>query len=201
MQTGGLFDFASPKLSCRYRHKRTFTKSRSKSLKGVEATLWDVPKWGNHRRLLVFNTHLDPWHIENRNEQVHEIINFVGETIAAIEKEDKTYQLEDWKNTGVLVLGDFNIKANSVEYQDTLLSNLGWVDYFHDVTCQTYAIENSLACYPEDCGRIDYIFGLERYGSKYTFLPLLAVSRSIRKEPVGEESSDHYALEIELIPA
>jgi endonuclease/exonuclease/phosphatase family metal-dependent hydrolase len=188
-------------MTCRYRHKHTFTKSRSMSLKGVEATLWDVPKWGNgNKRLLVFNTHLDPWHVNNRRQQVREILAFVGQTLQNIERKIPTTSHQDWSNTGVLILGDFNIKADSKEYLDTLQSNQGWVDYFQGETQHTYAEENSLVCYSEDCGRIDYIFGLHYYKTKYCFLPLTVVSRSIRKEPVGKESSDHYALEIELVP-
>jgi hypothetical protein len=55
-------------------------------------------------------------------------------------------------------------------------------------------------CYPEDCGRIDYIFGVYCFG-KFNFLPMKAVSKTIEKELVGIESSDHYALLIELLPA
>jgi hypothetical protein len=202
MRTGGLYDFASPELTCRYRSKHTFTKSRTKSLKGVEATLWDVPQWGVDKRLLVFNTHLDPWHVDNRRFQVQEIVKFVGETIEAIDKNDDTILPKDfnWTNTAVVILGDFNIKADTAEYQDTLMSNPGWIDYFQGELRHTYANENSLARSPKDYGRIDYIFGLQSYGTTHRFLPLKVVHRAIRKEAPGDESSDHYALEIELVP-
>lgn len=213
-QTGGLYDFSLPQLHCCYRKKHTFTKSRSKSLKGVEATLWDIPQWGennsNHhhhrrrrRQLLVFNTHLDPWHVDNRNIQIQEIFDFVGETLSAIEKKnDEDTATIDWSNTAVLLVGDFNMKPDSDKYREIFLrSNEDLIDYFEGERQHTYAIENSWTCYPKDCGRIDYIFGLQRYGSTHEFLPLEVVSRDIRKEISCEESSDHYALEIELMPA
>eukprot|EP00539_Tryblionella_compressa_P003177 CAMPEP_0178747280 /NCGR_PEP_ID=MMETSP0744-20121128/8237_1 /TAXON_ID=913974 /ORGANISM="Nitzschia punctata, Strain CCMP561" /LENGTH=291 /DNA_ID=CAMNT_0020400505 /DNA_START=246 /DNA_END=1121 /DNA_ORIENTATION=- len=199
MKTGGLYDFSTPSMICRYRKKHTFTKSRSKSRKGVEATLWDVPQWGEGKKLLVFNTHLDPWSVSNRRHQVGEILEFFRDTLQTID--ERSNGTHDWSNTGVIALGDFNIKADSAEYEETLMSNQGWIDYFQDELGQTYATDNSLANYPEDCGRIDYIFGVERYGTSHRFLPLKAVSRSIRKEPVGEESSDHYALLLDLLPA
>lgn len=264
-QTGGLYDFATPTMTCRYRSKHTFSVSRSKSNKGVEATLWDVPQWENQekgndvnwqnrKRLLVFNTHLDPWHVANRRTQIGEILEFMEDTMQSIEKidtstaEDKEEGTHnsfsntdqkgygyDWTNTAVLVVGDFNIKAGSTEYWKTLeflesmsgLTNSNdsnpWKDYFtspdesdEDNTAQhTYALQNSLAVYPDDCGRIDYMFGIQRFGKTpkaienasqqtqkhfRTFMSLNMVSRSIRKEPIGDESSDHYALVLEVVP-
>ena len=161
------------------------------------------------------------------------------------DKEDRTYSSfsktdgkeygYDWTNTAVLVVGDFNIKAGSTEYWETLefLESMSgstnsndsnpWKDYFtspdesnEDNTAQhTYAFQNSLAVYPDDYGRIDYMFGIQRFGKppkaienasqqteKYfrTFMSLNMVSRSIRKEPIGDESSDHYALVLEVVP-
>ena len=260
-------------MACRYRSKHTFAVSRSKSKKGVEATLWDVPQWwssddcnsnsnsnsdgnggiqGNdnkqrHKRLLVFNTHLDPWHVANRRKQIREIFDFIEDTLQSIENVDVSISEEDsydWSQTGVMVVGDFNIKAGSEEYWETLkllesmsaqLNNNGnphaWNDYFFlpgetDVDNEdrqhTYALQNSMVEYPEDCGRIDYMFGIQRLATKLpesstdretptppqppkrklrTFMPLSVVSRSIRKEPIGVESSDHYALILEVIPA
>lgn len=263
-KTGGLYDFSNPSIICRFRSKHTFAVSRSKSNKGVEATLWDVPQWsrsqrgnghGNDeeqrkRRLLVFNTHLDPWHVANRRTQIGEILDFMEKTLKSIEDteqskatvnnpqttlyngdERKTCEY-DWSQTAVLVVGDFNIKAGSKEYWETLeylrstlgpsANDDGWKDYFFlpgetedDTDQHTYAIQNSLAEYPNDCGRIDYIFGIKSFGkplqrinstsqqqSKYhrAFMPLNVITKSIRKEPMGYESSDHYALILELIP-
>ena len=257
-QTGGLYDFSNPSMTCQYRNKHTFTASRSKSKKGVEATLWDVPQWRsnckgtinkkensnseeNHKRLLVFNTHLDPWHPKNRRKQIEEILDFMEETLLSIEstvplnlseeiqREQHKY---DWSKTAVLVVGDFNIKACSEEYWKTLEfiessmgkfnRNHGWKDYFYrqgetvDNTKDqhTYALQNSLVEYPNDCGRIDYVFGIPHFTKQSTtngtsrqeeltrvFMPLDAVSRFIRHDEVGAECSDHYALVLELIPA
>lgn len=265
-KTGGLYDFSNPSMACIYRRKHTFTVSRSKSNKGVECTLWDVPQWHSSqnndydnddenenmiqkRKLLVFNTHLDPWHSANRKQQVGEILAFIEETIEAIENEaidskastfreesDARHRHEfDWSQTGVLVVGDFNVKAGSIEYNEILMPSASdrasmdngscdWIDYFSiedekpdDVDQHTYALQNSLVEYNDDCGRIDYIFGIQSFtpGSKSIeqigasrkeekgtrmFLPLKVVSRSIRKDPVGDECSDHYALVLELIP-
>jgi endonuclease/exonuclease/phosphatase family metal-dependent hydrolase len=277
-ETGGLYDFSKPSMACRYRSKHTFAASRSKSKKGIEATLWDVPQWWNddcdsrnydgnggtyrndkqrHKRLLMFNTHLDPWHAANRRKQIGEIFDFIEDTLQSIENDDISIAEEedspssfctgdkrehseyDWSQTGVLVVGDFNIKAGSEEYWETLkllesmsaLSNNGkhdWKDYFFlpgetgvdkDDQQHTYALQNSMVEYPKDCGRIDYMFGIQRFATKLpesstdrettppqlkrirTFMPLSVVSRSIRKEPIGAESSDHYALILEVIPA
>ena len=265
--TGGLYDLSDPSMACLYRSKHTFTVSRSKSKKGVEGTLWDVPQWqggspidsdqsggkSREKRLLVFNTHLDPWHIANRRKQICEVIEFMEDTLQLIENEamvsrrvfdedstpsicleDQEADYEyDWSQTAVLVVGDFNIKAGSKEYWETirLLESIsvssngrhGLKDYFllpeeteDNIDQHTYALQNSLVEYPEDCGRIDYVFGIESFvsprgqesrseapqkrNSRRVFMPLNEVSRSIRKDPIGVESSDHYALILELIP-
>mmetsp|Transcript_21576 Transcript_21576/g.59971 ORF Transcript_21576/g.59971 Transcript_21576/m.59971 type:complete len:496 (-) Transcript_21576:852-2339(-) len=312
-RTGGLYDASRPSLSCLYRRKHTFGVSRSRSHKGVEATLWDVPQWNerpersdtdnatggtaectstsaststSHRRqLLVFNTHLDPWHPSNRKQQIAEIAGFMEETLRSIEDGAVTgdscsvndrrspsllsswcFELlfpctnqggdpqqrsgYDWSQTAVLVVGDFNIKAGSDEYRGMFSRPCrDWIDCFasdgesddgdhhHHPEKHTYAVRNSLVEYPEDCGRIDYILGIpslvdddrndgegddrttqngvdcdcarrsrsggERQGPPRSrvFLPLTVVSRWIRTEPIGEESSDHYALIVELIPS
>jgi endonuclease/exonuclease/phosphatase family metal-dependent hydrolase len=197
LKTGGLFDLAAPMITCEYRAKHTFSKSRSKSLKGVEATLWKIPQWQDDRSLLVLNTHLDPWHLPNRQLQVNEIVQFLKETLKNIDEECQGQH--DWSQTGVLVVGDFNIKADSEEYHKVLLKQQGWRDYCLGETQQTYALENSLVSSPEDCGRIDYIFGVSRFG-KYQFLPLECLSTSIEKQPHGQELSDHYPLVVEMIP-
>lgn len=231
----------------------------------------------NPKHLLVFNTHLDPWHPSNRKTQVDELVGFIEETLRSIEHQaagdaraaedggdesssslpehgDRHQQSQrceceyDWSQTGVLVVGDFNIKAGSTEYRETLLGSCesswlvpsaeapssptrsdgrrrGWIDYFaaddesssssrndnnntnkdrqQQQHHHTYALQNTLVDYPEDCGRIDYVFGIQRFDRATTrvFLPLTVVSRSIRREPIGGESSDHYALVLELIPA
>jgi hypothetical protein len=191
MKTGGLYDFASDRIECYYRKKNTFTVSRSRSLKGIEATLWKIPQWGPERWLLVLNTHLDPWVETNRELQVQQIESFFEDTLQDL-------PTQNWSQTGVLVVGDFNIKAASEEYR-RLVSKYDWKDYFQGVSQQTYASENSYVACPEDCGRIDYIFGIQRYG-KYAFLPLECLSRSIDKQSRGEELSDHYPLRVELIP-
>eukprot|EP00533_Pseudo-nitzschia_delicatissima_P006868 CAMPEP_0116081928 /NCGR_PEP_ID=MMETSP0327-20121206/2463_1 /TAXON_ID=44447 /ORGANISM="Pseudo-nitzschia delicatissima, Strain B596" /LENGTH=390 /DNA_ID=CAMNT_0003572705 /DNA_START=216 /DNA_END=1388 /DNA_ORIENTATION=+ len=263
-KTGGLYDFSRPSVTCWYRNKHTFAVSRSRSNKGVEATLWDIPQWcsshsdnGNDnteqskRRLLVFNTHLDPWHVANRRRQIREIFDFIENTLQAIENMSPSTAVEntlqsslykgdernpngyDWSQTGVLVVGDFNIKAGSKEYWETLeyvkstskpsIGFDGWKDYFYlsgeseeeSEDQHTYALQNSMVKYPNDCGRIDYIFGIQSFGKPLesgdstsqqqpqyhrVFMPLSVVSRSIRKEPIGDESSDHYALILEVIP-
>jgi len=284
LKTGGLYDIStkSSAIECRYRNKHTFTVSCSKSLKGVEATLWDIPQWSEgkkggelKRQLLVFNTHLDPWHQVNRKKQVYEILDFIDDTLRSIEKtrtvvnddvqgrQQRQQHQYDWSNTGVLVAGDFNIKAQTTEYYETLMSlsnsnynnnrrhNCSWKDFFsgieedidnntdnddgshakreyHHHYHHTYSLQNSLVEYSNDCGRIDYIFGIQRFASastpksskhvtiaefvseqeqqqddiitSRTFMTLDGVSRSIRKEPIGAESSDHYALILDLIP-
>lgn len=200
-KTGGLYDFSDPIYVCRYRKKHTFTKSRSKSLKGVEATMWNIPQWeGGNKTLLVFNTHLDPWNTLNRRHQINEIIDFFQETVATIDRESSQGGQHDWSQTGVLVVGDFNIKADSEEYWQMLIKNDGWRDFFKGENQHTYALENSLVSYPAACGRIDYIFGIDHFGPK-VFMKLEAVSRSVGKEDAGMESSDHYPLIVELLPS
>jgi hypothetical protein len=191
MQAGGLYDFSTDEIECDYRKKHTFTVSRSRSLKGVEATLWKIPQWGPERWLLVFNTHLDPWAETNRDLQVQQLVSVFEDTLQDL----PTW---NWSQTGVVVVGDFNIKADSEEYR-RLVSKYDWKDYFQGVLQQTYALENSQVAIPADCGRIDYIFGIQRFG-KYTFLPLACLSRSIDKQSRGQELSDHYPLRIELMP-
>jgi endonuclease/exonuclease/phosphatase family metal-dependent hydrolase len=205
LQTGGLYDMAAPGITCIYRAKHTFTVSRSKSLKGVEATLWKIPQWGQMYSLLVLNTHLDPWHVSNRRQQVQEIAEFFQTTLETIQEQEQQQQQQDWSRTGVLVVGDFNIKAGSEEYHNVLMKQEGcWKDYYLDdlepqQQQDTYALQNSLVSIPEDSGRIDYIFGIERFRN-YQFLPLQCLSKSIQVQPQGQELSDHYPLVVELIP-
>lgn len=218
-------------LECLHRTKHTFTVSKSKSRKGVEATLWSVPHWDNEdssidsnsdagtrkkRRLLVFNAHLDPTPqcSENRRHQIHEIAAYIRDTLEVIATEDED---ADWNSTGVLIVGDFNIQAGTHEYHDVLVSDqeTGWIvrDLFWEegetpessLHQHTYAWKNSLAMYPDDCGRIDYMLAVDQFSTNdnrcYNFMPLKAVGKCIREEPVGEESSDHYALIVDLVPA
>jgi hypothetical protein len=204
-QTGGLYDL-SRGATCVYRKKHTFTKSRSKSLKGVEATLWrNIFAWGGRFDLLVFNTHLDPWSVENRILQTYEIEQFMKSV--AMDMEDGHR-----RKTGVLVIGDFNVKAHNVEEYTSLFMSRGWNDLLAmvvigndrvngctDQKAHTYAEQNQLACCPEDYGRIDYIFSVDEINGK-KFLPLKCVSSAILMQPPGEELSDHYPLVVEVIP-
>jgi hypothetical protein len=209
--SGGLYDLSAKlgehTVKCMYRRKHTFSISQSRSLKGVEATLWTIPQWGDHRQLLVFNTHLDPSTkgTENRRTQVTEILDFMAQTFDELSNQGADNETgvplcptQDWSSTGVLVMGDFNIKASSDEYQQTLKRH-EWTDYFLGVEQHTYAKENSLAFSASAWGRIDYIFGVHRFG-KYTFLPLLCLEKSIPIPDVGQELSDHYPLVVQLVP-
>ena len=242
---GGLYDLSAfsseqrQSAKCVYRSKHTFTVSQSRSLKGIEASLWNIPHWGNALQLLVFNTHLDPsWKgAKNRPNQIDEILEFMAHTMDDLDKQTtiivksdlKTKQgisIADWPSrTGVLLLGDFNIKASSVEYQQ-LLQRKEWKDFFQGMEQYTYAESNSLVpCSnlfesntnskennhkidsiedansgrEEDYGRIDFIFGVARLG-KRNFLPLQCLSRSIEIQDEGQELSDHYPLVLELVP-
>lgn len=190
--------------TCVYRRKHTFTKSRSKSQKGVEATLWrNIIAWEGRFDLLVFNTHLDPWSLENRKQQTKEIEEFMIMVVSTIHEEQK-------RKTGVLVMGDFNIKAHEMKEYESTFTSRGWKDLFlpssigidkrrdmHPV--HTYAEENELACCPEDYGRIDYIFSVDEINGQ-KFLPLQCLSNDVLKQTRGEELSDHYPLAIEVIP-
>ena len=200
-KTGGLFDMAIPTISCQYRAKHTFSKSRSKSLKGVEATLWNIPQWKDIS-LLVLNTHLDPWHASNRQIQVREIVEFLRDTLKAIDDQSTDSNKEnchDWSRTAVLVVGDFNIKADSEEYHQIMQEQKVWKDYFRGESQHTYALENSLVSYSKDCGRIDYIFGIDEFGT-HRFQSLKCISKSIQLQPNSQEMSDHYPLVVELVP-
>lgn len=212
LSTGGLYDMSRPSAAeCVYRAKHTFTKSRSKSRKGVEATLWTkIAAWEGGYSLLVFNTHLDPWIVENRQSQVKEIVQFMRTTLQNIEESNGENDY-DWSATGVLVVGDFNVKASETkEYQDLFVSR-EWRDFLYENDnrdgsgLQTYALRNSLVRHPEDCGRIDYIFGVDSVNNEsgnvsYKFLPLKSSRSTVIRHPDGEELSDHYPVLVELLP-
>jgi len=215
---------SSTTATCVYRSKHTFTHSRSKSFKGVEATLWkNISKWDQRFDLLVFHTHLDPWSVENRKFQVQEIEEFM----TRVTKELMDVDNEDVgrRNTGVLVLGDFNVKFHETKEYESLFMSRCWKDLMmptsskETVPCiedkkgcrkeadtelkthqqHTYAEQNQLACCPEDYGRIDYIFSVDVIDGR-NFLPLKCVSSHILLQPPGEELSDHYPLIVEVIP-
>ena len=213
LQTGGLYDMARPAATrCVYRSKCTFTSSHSRSLKGVEATFWtDISAWENRYDLLVFNTHLDPSAVgtENRQLQIEEIVAFIRSTVQEIQRKPGFEQRHSWSKTGVLIVGDFNVKARSSEFESLLLVR-GWIDFLaqadrNDMPAQhTYSLENSLVCHPEDCGRLDYIFGIPKIdaidGQDLKFMPLRCLSGNIVRQPCGEEMSDHYPIAVELVP-
>lgn len=197
---------------CAYRSKHTFSQSRSKSLKGVEATLWtDIAAWDYHYDLLVFNTHLDPWVKENRQQQVNEIIDFMTTTIHRIDQLPNHQRRNGWSSTGVMVVGDFNVKADTEEYE-TLFRNRGWKDCMAIVSSketlsndivreeQTYASSNSLVSFPEDCGRIDYMFMVDALEAR-DFLPLQCLTCHTCRQPHGNELSDHYPIVAQIIPS
>ncbi len=211
LETGGLYDMARPRATkCIYRSKHTFSKSRSKSLKGVEATLWtDIVAWDCHYNLLVFNTHLDPWIVENRKIQVNEIEDFIRTTIDQIQKTPEL-QTDDWSKLGVLVVGDFNVKAETEEYQALFVSR-SWKDLVamakenneeddKQTEMTTYDKDNSLVSCSEDHGRIDYVFGIEEMDSK-EFLSLRCQAVHVVRQSNGEELSDHYPIVVQIIPS
>ena len=124
------------------------------------------------------------------------------------------------RNTGVLVLGDFNVKFHETKEYESLFMSRCWKDLMMMPTKtttvaskdddtgikpqdphqqHTYAEQNQLACCPEDYGRIDYIFSVDVIDGR-TFLPLKCVSSRILIQPPGEELSDHYPLVVEVIP-
>lgn len=205
-QTGGLFDM-SRGTTCSYRKKHTFTKSRSKSLKGVEATLWtNICAWDGKYDLLIFNTHLDPWIAENRKLQVSEIEHFMTTTVKDMGDEQRS-------RTGVLVVGDFNVKADNLNECEELFVKRQWKDLLEKVSIEnelvdgrndkrahTYAQKNDLACCPDDYGRIDYIFAVDKIGDM-DFLSLTSLCSQIPIQMAGEELSDHYPVTVELIPS
>ena len=227
---GGLYDLSAggqgEGTKCIYRSKHTFTISRSRSLKGVEATLWKIPRWGFGRQLLVFNVHLDPSKegAKNRQHQIAEVLIFMDQTTNYLDLQEMKRKNDsdsqegelgvDWTSrTGVLLLGDFNIKASTFEYQQ-LLQRKEWNDFFEGVTQHTYDESNTLVSPAHtgsnnrdgphvendgDYGRIDFIFGISRLG-KHRFLPLKCLSRSIETQGKGQELSDHYPLVVQLIP-
>ena len=49
----------------------------------MEATLWSPSQWPG-RRLLVFNTHLDPWVDANKQQQLREIAGFIRDTVSEL---------------------------------------------------------------------------------------------------------------------
>jgi len=214
MSTGGLYDLAKPtSATCIHRSKETFQVSRSSSRKGAEASLWKLHLWKDdeqdekgshitstsnhdHYYMLVFNTHLDPWMPQNRHQQIQQILSFFESTINSLDV--------DWSRTGVLILGDFNIVANSDEYKKLPRE---WKDLFddHDQSRErqadhfTYSQQNHWASSSDDFGRIDYIFSVQEFRGRH-FLPLECTTRSLEKQSPGEEFSDHYPLMIELLP-
>eukprot|EP00873_Tetraselmis_striata_P032834 jgi/Tetstr1/453098/TSEL_003938.t1 len=160
--------------------RRSFTVSRSRSLKGVEATLWSPRQWQS-RRLLVFNTHLDPWVDANKLQQLREIRAFVADTVAEVSARRAEFGGDPdlasfWRGIAVLVVGDFNIKSTCGPMYDRMLQLLGGPDSpaqdLYRATASggsavaiedelTYDIAaNSLADSAGDSGRIDYVLQL-----------------------------------------
>jgi endonuclease/exonuclease/phosphatase family metal-dependent hydrolase len=140
---------------------------------------------------------MDPWVRENKKAQTEQIVQFMEETLNDLENQPHA-NAPKWSQTGVLVLGDFNIKAGSDEYHETLRkSNPNWIDYFETVEDHTYSLENPLVRSPDDVGRIDYIFGVPTCGGR-TFMTLDCMSCEVEKQ--NPPLSDHYPLTIQLLP-
>lgn len=74
---GGLWSAHSPSLPLLFHSRATFTISETSSKKGIQCFLLDMNSHWPNKKLLVFNTHLDPMNRQYQREQIRQIAQFM----------------------------------------------------------------------------------------------------------------------------
>jgi hypothetical protein len=209
--TGGLAYFSRMGLKPLVTWSQTFSISATKSRKGVMGTLWDMSTiWGSSRKLMVFSTHLDAFHVENRRHQLAQAVKFIDNVV----QEEIAAERIRPDNTAILLLGDFNIIQGSDEYHQTLqqecqsTQGARMVDFCDEVygpdnDILTFDPANSLTQKPGNFGRIDYILGINSLrigGQTVQLMPLKCLEWRTVKQPPQHELSDHWAIFVKLLP-
>jgi len=207
-QTGGLWASYKKDIPLLYHDRHVFSVSETKSQKGVQTILLNMKSYWPDKYFLVFNTHLDPLHVENKRKQLQEIHNFMEYTINEI-KTKPFYNDKFFENCSVILVGDFNIPSISSEYQkmfDIIKGRDLYKEYFtkfqKEEECTFDGGENSLIVHSYKA-RIDYIFSFDSFSlsnEEIKFMPLIVHDFKIATQPKGEELSDHWPLVIQVSP-
>lgn len=109
------------------------------------------------------------------------------------------------ENIAMVMLGDFNIPANSKWHDD--ITKLFAARDLHAEYCKksgkreeaTYSSENSLVLWDGANERIDYCWAIDRLDD-YELMKLDVIDMDVLKQPRGEELSDHWAQLFTVIP-
>jgi len=209
-KNGGLWFSCRKNSQILYTNQQTFNISQTWSFKGIKAVLLDLYEfWGGTKSLLVFNTHLDPYDQNNIKLQLTQIYAFIGQTLVSIKEKFPNF---DPSSCGVILCGDFNIRAHSALY-DHFLSKI-FHNCFRDIYAEfcleynisespTYQHSNSLASAGGSDSRLDYVLVMDKFifetGGTWEFLKLKATEASVYKQEKGVEMSDHWPLSVKLI--
>eukprot|EP01119_Soliformovum_irregulare_P001117 TRINITY_DN10829_c0_g1_i2.p1 TRINITY_DN10829_c0_g1~~TRINITY_DN10829_c0_g1_i2.p1 ORF type:complete len:260 (-),score=55.17 TRINITY_DN10829_c0_g1_i2:32-811(-) len=198
-KSGGLFLAHRPEMKQLFYKSHTFTASESWSYKGVNATLLDMDAYWPNKKLLIFNTHLDPLHQENQTKQLHEIRDFMSSVLDELFRSDI-----DLSQCGVLLHGDFNIGSESKKFQELESIIQGRDLYGEKITKtgerehMTFDDRNPLVPH-RDSRRIDYVFAFDSIG-RHQLMPLQCLDFVISIPPDSENLSDHWPLQLTLLP-
>jgi len=214
--TGGLWQAASLKFPVLREEAIKFQNTATKSQKGVFAGLLDVSSsWGNGKRLLFVNTHLDCGHTkefqESQEKQLVELHDFIVKVLISWECANS--------NCGILLVGDFNISGGDNKMYPLMKQLLAgkdgeirdlWVDFQHETKKNqdvweggaTYESTNSLASWTSGSDRIDHLFTFDAIqihsnkkgkGTTTRLMRLAAQEIQVLRQESGKEFSDHWA--------
>ncbi|PRP81105.1 hypothetical protein PROFUN_01939 [Planoprotostelium fungivorum] len=215
--SGGLMSgFDRNKFHLKDWKKHTFTVSESGSRKGVSCLHLDTSSlWGEGSSVMLFNTHLDPNHRDNKREQISQIHSFVKQSqIQILNLRKSSIEKAEQGGTqvskcGVLIVGDFNIPSSWKEERQLLLDRLNARDLYseHITQCSleedfTYESDNSYftkLVETKTSRRIDYVLAVDSVDDK-KMLPLSVHGWDIEKQERGREVSDHWAQIIQVMP-
>lgn len=212
-------------LSCAVRKKsayvekswrHSFTKSNSKSKKGVHAHLVMMDQ--NHgfnadeqnssiapvkspgrRRVLLVTCHLDPSNANRMIErQVVEVMDFIRRTVLDIGEDSSSY--------GIVLTGDFNAHSGGSKtnpWLDGLFDGTKCRDLYGEYVGRSWVSSSRIETYGgNDLGlyepqSIDYIFAFDQIDDQ-KFAKIAIKEVEVLMQPKGEELSDHWGIKMKL---
>mmetsp|Transcript_5943 Transcript_5943/g.13518 ORF Transcript_5943/g.13518 Transcript_5943/m.13518 type:complete len:303 (+) Transcript_5943:44-952(+) len=202
---GGLWGAHKPSVQVLDQWKHQFSISETRSGKGALFVLYDASGiWGEHSRLLLTTTHLDPFSEKNQITQIKEIAEQLKRGVPRLIDQGLVRQAGD---LAVVITGDTNIAGSDNHLYAAMLASLHNARDLHaeasegELKCQdshTYDDRNSLCEWRG--GRLDYILATDSVPALQDGAPPVQLARvsgqnfRILRQPVGHELSDHWAV-------
>jgi endonuclease/exonuclease/phosphatase family metal-dependent hydrolase len=218
-RTGGLFNAFKDTVNVLWNYHHIFKKCGKEKIvnKSLSFTLLDMNNVWKGKYLLVGNLHIhssNP-HRSNKNRKIQR--KEIKDTLCLLSQVRDFPDDFEWKKCGVMLMGDFNTALMSRdgkirdEYFKTLAcfgEGCTLIDVVNDITraedlVNTFDMKNRYVSInnDDDVGIIDYIFTLNNHPLEGELMPLEVCKSSVLVPKLGNETSDHYALEVSVIPA